>query len=149
MTGAEGLFARLFNNLSQWVGNAGCEALFSRAFLVCEVNHPVCAGVRFQLRDAAPHLELLPENARLRGGDATVEGMTEVVASILTMLTGLIGDERIAMELLEDGPPAPRRLPEMPSSPKLDATDTSNSSIATNRPSTTDRRCGHDRRHHD
>jgi len=108
-TGAEELFARLYHNLSQWVGSAGCQALFSRAFVLCAVKHPVCAGVRYLTQDGAPRLDRLAENARVCGGSATVEGITEVVTSIVTMLTGLIGDEGIAIGLLEDAPAAPRR----------------------------------------
>ena len=98
VTGAEVLFTRLFHNLSQWVGNAGCQALFSRAFLLC--TNPACADVRFHMRDRVPHLDRLTENARLFGGEATVEGVTEVVTAIVTMLIALIGDETIAVGLL-------------------------------------------------
>ena len=149
VTGAEVLFTRLFHNLSQWVGNAGCQALFSRAFLLC--TNPACADVRFHMRDRVPHLDRLAENARLCGGEATVEGVTEVVTAIVTMLIGLIGDEKIAVGLLEDGPPTPHhaaaRMPaDGPPSYKADGLDKSDG-VAAGRASAIDRRCGHDRRH--
>lgn len=150
---AEILFARLSHNLSLWVGNAGCQALFSRAFVLCATTNPVCAGVRFQIRDRTSHLDRLAENARLCGGEATVEGVTEVVASIVTMLTGLIGDEKIAMGLLEDEASThhrvpPRIVPDGKSSHEADGSDAPDGT-PTGRPSKTDRRCGHDRRHND
>gem|GEM_PF-4380141 len=149
-TAAEELFAHLYRNLSRWVGGAGCQALFSRAFVLCAVSHPVCAGVRYRMQDGAPRLDRLAENALVCGGDATVEGVTEVVTSIVTMLTGLIGDEEIAMGLLDDGPPAPhcaapRIEPNEPSSYKADGAG--GSSIG--RHAQTERRCGNDRRHND
>jgi hypothetical protein len=145
--GAEELFARLFHNLSQWVGSAGCQALFSRAFVLCAATHPVCAGVRYRTQGATPHLDRLAENARVCGGSATVEGITEVLTSIVTMLTGLIGDGEIAMGLLEGGPPAPHRatpriVPDEPSSYRADG-------ASDGRHPQMDRSSGHRRRHDD
>jgi hypothetical protein len=147
---AEELLARLYRNLSQWVGGAGCQALFSRAFVLSAVSHPVFAGVRYRTQDGAPHLDRLAENALVCGGDATVDGVTEVVTSIITMLTGLIGDMEIARGLLDDGPPAPHRAapriePDAPSSYKADGAGGSSDV----RHARTERRCGHDRRHND
>lgn len=148
--GAEALFERLFHNLSQWVGGAGCQALFSRAFVLCAASHPVCAGVRYRTQNTAPRLDRLAENALVCGGDATVDGVTEVVTSIVTMLTGLIGDVEIAMGLLDDGPPAPHRAapriePGVTSSYKADGAGGSSNG----RHAQSERRCGHDRRHND
>lgn len=148
-TGAEALFALLFHNLSQWVGSAGCEALFSRAFVLSAATHPVCVGVRFRTKGGTPQLDRLSENARDCGGAATVEGVTEVVTSIVTMLAGLIGDESIALGLLEDGPTAPNRA-----APRIVRDDVSYKAdsadgTAHDRQAKTDRRCSHDRRHND
>lgn len=102
--GAEEVIAHLYRNLSQWVGSAGCQALFSRALVLCTVAHPVCEGVRYRPQGPFPHLERLAANAQSCGGDATVAGITAVVSSIVSMLTGLIGDEDIVKSLLENGP---------------------------------------------
>jgi hypothetical protein len=144
--GAEELFARLFHNLSQWVGSAGCQALFSRAFVLCAATHPVCAGVRYRTQGATPHLDRLAENARVCGGSATVEGITEVVTSIVTMLTGLIGDGEIAMGLMEGGPPAPHRA-----TPRIvpDESPYRGDGAADGRHPQMDRSSGHHRRHDD
>lgn len=147
-SGAEEVFARLYRNLSHWVGSAGCQALFSRAFVLCAATHPVCAGVRYRPLGAAPHLERLVENARECGGEATAKGITEVVTSIVTMLTGLIGDEGITMSLLENGPPSSGDAAARPAGGntpyKADGAGSSNG-----RDARTDRRRGNDRRFHD
>lgn len=99
--GAEHVFSHLFGNLAQWVGTAGCGALFSRAIALAVPQHPVLRGVRF--RQAAPHLDCLADNAREYGNEATVEAATAALISIITMLNGLIGED-IAMSLLEELP---------------------------------------------
>lgn len=95
------MFAHLFRNLSQWVGTAGCGALFSRAIALAAPQHPVLTGVRH--RQVAPHLYLLADNAREYGTQATADAATTVLSSIVTILNGLIGED-ITMSLLEDVP---------------------------------------------
>lgn len=138
ISGAERVFAHLFRNLSQWVGAAGCQALFSRALLLSVDDHAVWEGVRYRAQGGTPHFDRLAENARTLGVAATVEGVTVVLTSIITMLTGLIGDEDIAMSLLEDRRPGP------------DRSTLGNTPLATSSSddggSHSDRRHGHDRR---
>jgi hypothetical protein len=100
--GAEYVFAHLFRNLSQWIGTAGCHALFTRAIVLSVPRHPVLTGVRHH-QQGAPHLDRLTENAREYGSQATAEGAIAMLATIITMLTGLIGED-IAMSLLEEVP---------------------------------------------
>lgn len=148
--GAEELFTRLFHNLSQWVGSAGCQALFSRAFVLCAATHPVCAGVRYRTQGATPRLDRLPENALVCGSSDTIEGVTEVVTSIVTMLTGLIGDADIAMGLLDDRPPAPHRaVPRIEPDESLSYKADGAGGSSNGRHAQSERRCGHDRRHND
>lgn len=99
--GAEHVFSHLFCNLAQWVGTAGCGALFRRAVALAVPQHPVLRGVRF--RQAAPHLDGLADNAREYGSQATVEAATAALISIITMLNGLIGED-IAMSLMKELP---------------------------------------------
>lgn len=115
-TGAERAFAHLFRSLSQWVGTVGCNALFARALALSTPQHPVLRGVRFQLQNEVPQLECLAENAREYGSQATTEGATTVLASIITMLGGLIGED-ITMRILEESP----RASETPSAPSVAA----------------------------
>lgn len=97
--GVDDLFAQLYISLSQWVGSAGCRALFARAIILCAPDHPVLRGVR--LGHSAPYLPNLGDNARDYGGDATADASEAVLASIITMLNGLIGED-IATNLLEE-----------------------------------------------
>lgn len=111
--GAEHVLAQLFHSLSTWVGATGCNALFARALVLSAPHHPVLKGVRYRLHNGKRQFECLAENAREYGSHATAEAVTTVLASIITMLSGLIGED-IAMSILEEGP-APSRTSEIPS----------------------------------
>ena len=101
--GTEQVFADLFGSLSQWVGIVGCRALFNRALVLSAPLNPVLTGVRYR-PEAAPHLDRLAENADQYGTEATAEGATVVLTSIIVMLAGLIGED-VAMSLLRDALP--------------------------------------------
>jgi hypothetical protein len=107
VAGAEQVFADLFQRLSRWIGAAGCQALFNRALVVTSARHAVFQGVRYRPQGEAPHLDRLAANARVCGVEATADGITTVLVSIITILSGLIGDEVIAMSLLEGQPSGP------------------------------------------
>lgn len=94
------VFAHLFHTLSQWVGTAGCQALFARALVLSAPNRPVLTGVLYRPH-TVPHLDRLADNAREFGAEATAEAATTVLTSIITMLSGLIGED-LAMTLLEE-----------------------------------------------
>lgn len=100
--GAEYVLAHVFRSLSQWVGTAGCHALFARAITLSARDRPVLTGVRYL--QAAPHMDHFADNARMYGSQAIAEATTAVLASIITMLAGFIGED-IAMSLLEEVPP--------------------------------------------
>lgn len=102
--GAEHVLVELFSTLSRWVGAAGCDALFTRAFVLAAPHHSVLRDVRYKVDNGTPRLERFGDNAREYGSQATTEGATTVLASIVTMLSGLIGED-IAMSLLEEVPP--------------------------------------------
>ncbi|MEO6865794.1 MAG: hypothetical protein ABI229_10110 [Gemmatimonadaceae bacterium] len=110
-TAVEHVFAQLFSSLSQWVGIVGCNALFARALALSAPHHPVLRGVCFQLHDGTPQLECLAENAREYGSQATTEAATTVLASVITMLSGLIGED-LAMSILEVVPPGTSKNPQ-------------------------------------
>ena len=101
---AEHVLVDLFSTLSHWVGTAGCEALFTRAFVLAAPHHPVLQGVRYKVHNGTPRLEQFGDNAREYGSQATTEGATIVLASIVTMLSRLIGED-IARSLLDEVPP--------------------------------------------
>ncbi|MEO6778692.1 MAG: hypothetical protein ABI194_04495 [Gemmatimonadaceae bacterium] len=98
--GAEHVFADLFGNLSEWVGVAGCRALFNRALVLSAPLNPVLTGVRYR-SEAEPHLDHLAENAAQYGTEATAEAATVVLAAIVAMLAGLVGED-VAMSLLSE-----------------------------------------------
>jgi hypothetical protein len=113
----------LFRNLSQWIGVTGCHTLFARAITLSAPHHPVLTDVRHQL-EVVPHLKHLGENAREYGSQATADAVTTVLATIITMLTGLIGED-IAMSLLDE---VPTRTPEIALAPAPEiASDTARS----------------------
>lgn len=99
--GAERVFTQVFRNLAQWVGTAGCHALVTRSLVRTAPQFPVLTGVRHMQSD--PHLERLAANAHEYGSEATVDGVTALLASIITTLNGLIGED-IAMSILEEQP---------------------------------------------
>jgi hypothetical protein len=107
--GAERVFAQVFRNLAQWVGTAGCHALVTRSLVLTAPQFPILTGVRHM--QSAPHLERLAENAREYGGKATIDGVTALLASIITTLNGLIGED-VAMSILDaQSSPAPAIAP--------------------------------------
>lgn len=99
--GVEYVFAHLTRNLSKWVGVAGCHALFARAFILSVQHHPVLAGV--SLGQSPPYLVHLAEGTREYGNQAVSAALTDVLASVITMLSGLIGSD-IAASLMEEIP---------------------------------------------
>lgn len=106
----ERVLAQLFRSLSQWIGTVGCNALFARALVLSAPHHPVLRGVKYHVHHGTPQLECLAENAHEYGSHATAEGATTILASIITMLNGLIGED-IAMSILDE---VPTRTPEPP-----------------------------------
>jgi len=99
--GAERVFAQVFRNLAQWVGTAGCHALVTHSLALIAPRFPILTGVRHM--QAEPHLERLAENAHEYGGKAAIDGAAALLASIITTLNGLIGED-IAMSILEERP---------------------------------------------
>jgi len=99
--GVEYVFAHLIRNLSKWLGVAGCNVLFARAFILSTPHHPVLAGV--SLAQSPPYLNHLADGAREYGNQAVASATTDVLASVITMLSGLIGSD-IAASLLEEVP---------------------------------------------
>lgn len=112
----EQLLADLFRVLSHWVGSTGCEVLFTRAFVGAAVHHPQLRGIRYTWGSATPRLDALREHAHRNGSESTVEAVTAVLDSMITILSGLVGED-LAMSLLEDRPLWPDatvpRTPEM------------------------------------
>ncbi len=126
--GAEQVLAQLFRRLSVWVGTVGCNALFTRALLLSVPHHPVLRGVRYQLQNGERKFECLAENAREYGSEATAEAITAVLASIVTMLNGLIGED-IAMSILDDVPRPTSETPSAPGSGTIETASTHGSEV--------------------
>jgi len=114
--GAERVFTQVFRNLAQWVGTAG-HALVTRSLVLTAPRFPILTGVRHM--QAEPHLEHLAENAHEYGGKAAIDGVTALLASIITTLNGLIGED-IAMSILGEQP-----SPEPAIAPAVSAVSTS------------------------
>ena len=95
----EHVLAQVCRSLSEWVGSAGCHALFDRAITLAAVENPALLGVRHRERPS-PHFDRIAENAREHGAEATVEAATTVLISVIATLSGLIGED-IALSLLD------------------------------------------------
>jgi hypothetical protein len=98
-TAAEQVCGRVSANLSRWFGIDGTNALFARALVRAQADHPALANVRYS-RQSAVCLERLAENARIHGDDAATEGVAAMLTALIELLGRLIGQD-IAMRLVE------------------------------------------------
>ena len=101
---AERVCGRVSANLSRWFGIDGTDALFARAVVRAQADHPALANVRYS-HQSAVCLERLAESARLHGADAAADGVAAVLTILIELLGRLIGED-IAMRLLEQSGPA-------------------------------------------
>jgi hypothetical protein len=79
-----------------------------------------------RVSQSAPYLDHLAEIAREYGGQAMAEAATTVLASVITMLNGLIGED-LAMSILEVVPAIE------PNASTADAADAADASPPTER----------------
>lgn len=100
----ERVCGRLSANLSRWFGIDGTNALFARALVRAQADHPALANVRYS-RQSAVCLEGLAENARIHGADAAAHGVAAILTALIELLGRLIGQD-IAMRLVEQSVPA-------------------------------------------
>lgn len=90
--------------LSRWFGVDGTNALFARALVRAQADHPVLANVRYS-RQSAVCLDGLAESARIHGADAAADGVAAILTALIEVLGRLIGQD-IAMRLVEQSAPA-------------------------------------------
>ena len=100
----ERVCGRVSANLSRWFGIDGTNALFARALVQAQADHPALANVRYS-RQSAVCLEGLAENARVHGADAAADGVAAILTALIELLGRLIGQD-IAMRLVEQSVPA-------------------------------------------
>jgi hypothetical protein len=100
---AEMVGRQLASTLSRWFGPYGYHALLSRALAVALPTHPALGAVRVH-SPTDPILVGLAEAATIHGTEATLEGVTTVLAAIAELLGRLIGDD-LAMNLMEQAVP--------------------------------------------
>ena len=96
---AEMVGRQLASTLSRWFGPYGYHALLSRALADAVRSHPSLAPVRVQ-GPTDPVLVRLADAAAANGIDATMGGVTTVLATIVELLGRLIGED-LAMNLME------------------------------------------------
>jgi hypothetical protein len=101
---AEQVCGRVSASLSRWFGIDGTNALFARALVQAQADHPALANVRYS-RQTSVCLEGLAENARIHGADATADGVAAMLAALIELLGRLIGQD-IVMRLVEATVPA-------------------------------------------
>jgi hypothetical protein len=95
----EHVCGRVSANLSRWFGIDGTNALFARALVRAQADHPALANVRYS-RQSAVCLEGLAESARLHGAHAAADGVAAILTALIELLGRLIGQD-IAMRLVE------------------------------------------------
>jgi hypothetical protein len=100
---AEVVGRQLASTLSRWFGPYGYHALLTRALADALVTHPALGSVRVQT-PTDPALVGLAEAASTLGVEATMEGVTTVLATIVELLGRLIGED-LAMNLMEQAVP--------------------------------------------
>jgi hypothetical protein len=102
--GAEQVCGLVSSNLSRWFGIDGTNALFARALVQAQADHPALANVRYSHQSAAC-LERLAESARIHGANAAADGVAAILTALIELLSRLIGQD-IAMRLVEQSVPA-------------------------------------------
>ena len=100
----ERVCGRVSANLSRWFGIDGTNALFARALVQAQADHPALANVRYS-HQSAVCLERLAESARIHGANAAADGVAAIFTSLIELLGRLIGQD-IAMRLVEQSVPA-------------------------------------------
>jgi len=101
---AERVCGRVSANLSRWFGTDGTNALFARAVVRAQAEHPALANVRYS-RQSAVSLEGLAESARIHGAAAAAASVAAILTALIELLSRLIGQD-IAMRLVEQSLPA-------------------------------------------
>ena len=98
---ADRVCRRVSDELSRWIGNDGCRALFARALAAAQAEggHPVLDTVRTSARSVYC-LDGLSESATRHGAAAATEGAAAVLSTLIELLARLIGDD-MALSLLE------------------------------------------------
>jgi hypothetical protein len=91
-------------NLSRWFGTDGTDALFARALVRAQADHPALANVRYA-RQSAGCLEGLADSAHIHGTEAAADGVAAILTALIELLGRLIGQD-IAMRLVEQSVPA-------------------------------------------
>src|SRR5580704_5982434 len=99
--GADRVCRRVSDELSRWVGNDGCRALFARALASAQAGggHPALEMVRISV-GSAYCLDGLADSATRHGVPAATDGAAAVLAALIELLGHLIGDD-MALNLLE------------------------------------------------
>jgi len=100
----ERVYGRVSANLSRWFGTDGTDALFARALVRAQADHPALANVRYS-RQSPLCLQGLPETARTHGAAAADDGVAAILTALIELLSRLIGQD-IAMRLVEQSLPA-------------------------------------------
>lgn len=105
MAAADRVCRRVSDELSRWIGNDGCRALFARALATAQADgHPALDAVRTSARSVYC-LDGLTESAARHGAAAANDGATATLSALIELLGRLIGDD-MALHLLEQSTPA-------------------------------------------
>jgi hypothetical protein len=81
---------QVYRDLSRWVGGAGSAALFTRALLSAQSEHPVLAGMELR-PDTEPRLAGVGEAVRIGGSRATAAALEALLAELIELLNRFIG----------------------------------------------------------
>jgi hypothetical protein len=100
---AEMVGRQLATTLSRWFGPYGYHALLTRALADALRSHPALGAVRVK-SPTDPAIVGLADASAAHGIDATMEGVTTLLATMVDLLGRLIGED-LAMNLMEQAVP--------------------------------------------
>jgi hypothetical protein len=96
---------RFANDLRRSLGEAGYVALLARAFARTEEAHPALKDLR-RPGDDDIHFDAIAASADRRGTDDVAAAVAALIASVIEILTRLIGED-MAIRLFDDDAPEP------------------------------------------
>jgi hypothetical protein len=96
---AAGACDHLYRELSRWVGQDGCHALFTRALAQARTESPALGLIQLHVR-SEPYIDGVAATIVAHGDAATAEALESMLAHLIELLGRLIGDD-MAIKLIE------------------------------------------------
>jgi len=92
---AERVIELLHQHLARWFGGDGFHAILARAVDRARVEQPALAAIRV-VQQGELHVEGLTEAARAHDAETMHEALVTLIASLLSLLGRLVGDDLVS-----------------------------------------------------